>query len=112
MIALMSCRTQVNATRMRVPDLILVPPVRPLDGIVERPPSLCVEILSPPDRYIETPQRVDDYLQSGVRYVWVIDPAIVLATVYTQDGAHEVRDGILTTHNPDITINLHELDPD
>ena len=112
MVTLMSCRTQVSSTRIRVPDLIFLPRFRPLAGIVNRPPFLCVEILSPLDRYVETHERVGDYLKFGVQYIWVIDPDTKLATVYTPDGVHEVKDGVLTTQIPDITIDLNDPDPE
>lgn len=103
-------RVQVKATRFRIPDVAIVAGQGPLTGIITEPPFLCIEILSPDDRQTQMRERVADYLEFGVPFIWVIDPATKLATIYTQDGAREIRDGILTTHNPDITINLNELE--
>ena len=103
-------RVQVKATRFRVPDLSVAAGNGPRTGIIREPPFLCIEIVSPEDRMKQMRERVEDYLGFGVKYIWVIDPATMLATVYTPDGAREVRDGILTTQNPDITVNLHELE--
>jgi len=101
---------QVKPRRFRVPDITVIAGPRPAGGIVTKPPFLCIEVISPDDRMKQMRERVADYLEFGVPYVWVIDPVTKLATIYTQDDARELRDGILTTHNPDITINLNELE--
>ena len=103
-------RVQVKATRFRVPDLSVMAGEGPRTGIIKDPPFLCIEVLSPEDRFTKVSERVADFLQFGVRYVWVIDPRTMLATIYTPGGVHEVRNGILTTQNPDITVNLNELE--
>ena len=103
-------RVQVKARRFRVPDIAVILGPRPDGGIVTKPPFLCIEVLSPEDRLTEVRAKVADYLDFGVRYVWVIDPLTKLATVYTAEGGVEVRDGILTTQNPDISLSLNDLE--
>src|SRR6185437_6346576 len=61
-------------------------------------------ILSPRDRLTDMQERIDDYLSFGVNYVWVIDPKTRRAYVYSAAGIHEVRDGVLTTGNPNIRV--------
>ena len=102
-------RVQVKARRFRVPDILLLtdPPSGP---IIKEPPFLCIEILSPSDRMGEMQDRIDDYLDFGVRYVWLIDPRKRRAFLYTSEGVQEVKDGILCTSNPDIRVSLAELD--
>jgi len=103
-------RVQVKARRFRVPDITVVAGEGPITGIIREPPFLCIEILSPEDRIKQMRERVEDYLNFGVLYVWVIDPVSKLATIYTADGGIEVRDGILSTRNPEITVNLNGLE--
>src|SRR5580693_8603432 len=67
-------RVQVKARRFRVPDIAVLAGPRPAGGIITEPPFLCVEILSPRDRVVEMQERIADYLNFGVRYVWLIDP--------------------------------------
>lgn len=102
-------RVQVKAKRYRVPDITVVAGQGPSTGIITEPPFLCIEILSPDDGYTEMKRRVADYLEFGVRHVWVIDPRTNLASVYTASAAYEVKDGTLSTTDPDITVNLNEL---
>jgi Uma2 family endonuclease len=108
-IVVIEQRTQVKARRFRIPDIsVLLGP--PSSGIVTEPPFLCVEILSPRDRIREMQERIDDYLNFGVRYVWVIDPKTRRAYVYTADGVYEAKDGVLRTDTPKICVPLGDLD--
>jgi Uma2 family endonuclease len=102
-------RVQVKARRFRVPDILVLtgPPSGP---IIKEPPFLCIEILSPSDRMGEMQDRIDDYLDFGVRYVWLINPRKRRAFIYTSEAVQEVKDGILHTSNPDIRLSLTELD--
>jgi len=100
-------RVQVKVRRFRVPDITVLAGLRPAGGIITEPPFLCVEILSPSDRVVEMHERIGDYLSFGVRYVWLIDPFTRLSFVHTPDGIQEVKNGILSTKNPDIEVSLH-----
>ena len=66
-------RVQVSSTRVRIPDIALLPPGPQPDVIVE-PPLLIVEILSPEDTYSDTQERAQDYRAMGVKTIWIIDP--------------------------------------
>lgn len=102
-------RVQVKPTRFRVPDITVLTGPPPAD-IVRTPPFLCIEILSPEDRVKEMRSRIDDYLEFGVSYVWVIDPTTRVATVHTRQGITEIKDGVLSTAKPDIRVVLSDLD--
>jgi Uma2 family endonuclease len=52
------------------------------EGFSPVPPDLAVEVLSPDDRPRAILDKVGEYLESGVRLVWVIDPSARTATVY------------------------------
>lgn len=45
-----------------------------------------MEVLSPDDRPGEVLEKVGDWLNAGVRLVWVVDPKRGLARVYRADG--------------------------
>lgn len=66
-------RTQVSNTRVRLPDLVLVP-AGPQTPVLQQPPLLVVEILSPDDSYADTQRRAQDYLGMGVHTIWIVDP--------------------------------------
>jgi len=102
-------RVQVSPTRFRVPDVCVLAADASRDPIVREAPFLCVEILSPEDRVSRLNEKLADYFQMGVRYVWVLDPLVKRAFCYTPGEMHEVLDGILRTKGPDIEVPLAEV---
>lgn len=79
---------------VRCPDVSFVARGRFEGGQVPQgfspvPPDLAVEILSPDDRSRELLDKVGEYLDAGVRLVWVIDPRTRSATLYRSPA--EVR---------------------
>lgn len=102
-------RVRVSPTGFRVPDVcvLLVPASR--DPIVRQAPFLCVEILSREDTVTRLNERISDYFQMGVRYVWVLDPLTRRAYCYTPGEMHEMLDGILRTKSPDLEVPLDEV---
>jgi Uma2 family endonuclease len=102
-------RVQVSATRFRVPDVCALMAADPRDPIVRQAPFLCVEILSKEDTVTRLNERISDYFQMGVPYVWVIDPLTRRAFCYTPGEMHEVLDGMLRTKDPDIVVPLEEV---
>jgi len=62
-------------------------------GYLEIMPDLAVEVLSPNDRPNEVRDKVEDWLRSGVKLVWVIYPASRSATVYrSMDDVQELSE--------------------
>ncbi|MDP2997156.1 MAG: Uma2 family endonuclease [Bryobacterales bacterium] len=106
--AVPECRVQVKKSRFRIPDVSVLRAESPIEQIVETPPLLCVEVLSPEDRIAEMQERIDDYLAMGVEYVWMIDPRTRRAWITTNDGSREARDGILRAGDL-IQVPLAEL---
>lgn len=107
--AVVEQRVQIGPTRFRIPDVTLVLG-DPGEQILRKPPFICVEILSPEDRMSHVRERVKDFLDMGVRYVWVLDP--VTRTAYSATSAEalrEVKSGILRTENPALEVPLDEL---
>jgi len=71
----------------RLPDVSFVAAVRiPPEGEPEGPwpiaPDLAVEIISPNDLYEAVLGKVYEYLNAGVRQVWVISPEKKAVTIY------------------------------
>jgi len=102
-------RTRIRPTRYRIPDVVIIEGKRPKQGILERPPLVAIEILSPEDRQSRIQQRIDDYLSIGTRFVWLIDPTARRAWIYTPHSIEEAKDGILRVDHPAFTLPLHEL---
>jgi Uma2 family endonuclease len=72
---------------VRSPDLSFIAKGRVDEGLVpdgfpDLAPDLAVEVLSPDDRPRAILDKVGEYLQAGVRMVWVVDPRAARAVVY------------------------------
>src|SRR5260370_31208566 len=102
-------RVQVSPTRFRVPDICVCTGEGPKDQIFRTPPFICIEILSPEDRWERMQEKIDDYLRFGALYVWVINPRDQRASSYTKDTSAEARDAVLRTENPSLSVPLPEI---
>jgi Uma2 family endonuclease len=72
---------------VRSPDASFVsvgrfPNERVPDDFGDLPPDLAVEVVSPGDRARQVLDKVGEYIDAGVRLVWVIDPRKGKAVVY------------------------------
>lgn len=79
-----------NPDVLLCPDVAFVrfdrlPPVEGQEGILELAPDLVVEVVSPTDRQRDVTRKVIEYLDGGVRIVWLVEPADKVVTVFTSD---------------------------
>ncbi len=102
-------RLQVTATRFRVPDTCIVRADELPKRIIRRPRLICIEVLSPEDRFSRMLLRCKDYLSFGVAEVWVFDPQEKVATVLRGDTMTEYRSGTLSVQGTAIELSLDEL---
>lgn len=75
---------------VRVPDVSFVraermPPEEQWSRVLELAPDLAVEVISPSDTVRDSLDKVREYLDAGVRLVWVVQPSRRMVTVYYPD---------------------------
>lgn len=100
-------RTQTARTRFRVPDVLVTRAGVRFEDILNVPPLIAIEILSPKDRMAKLQQKIAEYLAFGVEHVWVFDPQRKMAWHADEAGMH-VADGELTVPGTDIRVVLSE----
>ncbi len=74
--------------RIRSADVVYISKVRAgkrPEGILEVPPELVIEIISPSNTYTEIEEKVIDYLGAGVDRVLLIDPKLKRATLFEKE---------------------------
>lgn len=109
--------------RNRKPDVAFVPYSRwprtrkvPSTNAWNVLPDLCVEVVSPNDLAEENRTKVEEYLEAGVRLVWVIYPRQRVVDVYEPGGGVRVlrRDDLLDGGIviPGFAVKLTDLIPD
>lgn len=106
--------------KMRRPDVAFVrrgrfPGERPPKGCASVAPDLAVEVVSPNDLQSEVDRKVHEYLQAGVKRVWVVNPDVRTVRIHRPDGTIlELReDGELTGEDvlPDFRCPVRSLFP-
>jgi Uma2 family endonuclease len=108
-VVLVAQRTRISETRVRVPDVCVV---EELEDVVTKAPLLCVEVLSPEDRWNQVIASVGDYQEMGVACVWVVDPFQAKAWIFeSQKGPMEVQDGKLTAQTLGVEVKLADVWP-
>jgi Uma2 family endonuclease len=75
---------------VRAPDVSFVraerlPPLDRREGFLELAPDLAVEVVSPSDRARDVMDKVIEYLDAGVRLVWIVEPRRRIVTIWTPD---------------------------
>ena len=89
-------------------------------GPVQETPDFAIEVLSPDDRLGDTMERVELYMASGTRLLWVVDPDRRTITAYRPDQpvrtyhTGDTADGrpVLEEFALDVTALFAELDED
>lgn len=107
--AFVEVRVQVSPTRFRIPDVAVVQASQVEREIFRNPPHLCIEVLSKDDTLDYMQEKIDDYLNFGVPYVWIVNPRLRKGYVATKAGLVEAQSGILTTSDPAIQVPVAEL---
>jgi Uma2 family endonuclease len=81
--------------------------------LIEGPPILAVEILSKSDTQEDILDKVHEYLDAGVKVVWVIEPVFQTVTVYRPDAEPElfnVRQELVgDPHLPGLRIKVADI---
>lgn len=103
--------------RVRRPDVSFIHRLRMkpeyLVGHVPIHPDLAVEVVSPNDSYYEVRQKVAEYIEAGVRLVWVVDPETRIIDVYRANRTSQVvQNGDMLDGEdvvPGFTIALAEI---
>ncbi len=101
-------RIRVAPTRVRIADLAILRADAPREKVTATPPLLCVEILSPKDRFSRVQVRLEDYLAMGVATSWLIDPIRRSAYIFDANGLHPADPTRLTVPNTPILVDLTE----
>jgi Uma2 family endonuclease len=105
-------RFKLRERKYKLPDVCVVQGTRPSQAVLEEPPLLVIEILSPEDKPIRVENTIEDWLEFGVPYVWVIDPETLESALHTTQGRTRIEDGVLHIPEEGIEVPLKLLDVD
>ncbi len=77
-------------------------------GPPTEPALLCIEILSPSDRFSDCVTKCGRFLQWGVPVCWIIDPEKRTAWEVDANGVH-LKDGDGTLNAGQVSVSLPDL---
>lgn len=81
--------------------------------MIDGPPVLAVEILSPSDKQEEVIAKVQEYLDVGVALIWVVEPVFKTVTVYRPNAGPKLYSGsdVLSGHEqmPGFQITVDQI---
>jgi Uma2 family endonuclease len=75
--------------------------------VLDKPPLIVIEILSPDDRLSDLHGKIGEYLAFGIEHVWIFDPQRRAAWWADAAGMH-VADGELSVPGMNIRVVLSE----
>jgi len=107
LVALTEQRVQVSPSRVRIPDVCIVP-FGPQADVLSQPPLVVIEILSPDDLQVELQRRSRDYIAMGVPNIWVIDPSNRMALWHSAEAWHETTSELRIAGSP-VYVDLEAL---
>jgi Uma2 family endonuclease len=90
-----------------VPDVCVFAGTKPAEQVPTRPLFICIEILSRDQSISDMQDRVQDFLEFGVPYVWILDPKPQRAWQYTPGEMRQVAE--LRSEDPAILVPLEEI---
>ncbi len=102
-------RMRISPLEFRVPDLVVVRAGESFERVLERPPLIAIEILSPEDRLSRFQHRIDDYLNFGIEHIWIFDPERRAAWTATRAGLHLVQSDELSVPHTPIRVVLSNV---
>jgi Uma2 family endonuclease len=101
-------RVRTVGGRHRIPD-ICVTLERPDTDVLQVAPFLAVEILSRRDEMSNLLEKLQEYSESGVSNIWVIDPRRKKVYQFTEYRLEEMRGTSVATNTPEIRIDFEEI---
>ena len=102
-------RTQVKATRLRIPDVCVLSASLERERIIRTPPLLCVEILSTCDTLKRMRDRVQDFFDMGVKTIWIIEPNTRTAYACTPKEMTAHTSGTLRVPETMIELTVEDI---
>jgi Uma2 family endonuclease len=107
--ALVEQRIRVSPTRIRICDVAVLRADAAYEEVTTTPPLLCIEILSPEDRFSRAETVLADYFAMGVKNIWLIDPVRQGAFTYDGIALRVANPTQLTVPGTPVHLDLSEM---
>jgi Uma2 family endonuclease len=100
---------RLRERRYLIPDVAVLRQSEIDDPYPTKPIFLCIEILSPDDRFSDTVAKCEEYHDWGVAFCWIVDPEDKKCWEYHAGGRPDQRsdDGHLTAQ--ELTLSVTDI---
>ena len=105
-------RHKIRGGRYMIPDVCVIWSPRQAGKVLNHPPTVWIEILSPEDRPMRVNKKIRELLEFGAQNIWIIDPETLEAEIHTPAGSRAVEDGVLRVDGTPIEVPLRGLESD
>ena len=102
-------RTKLATRLFRIPDVLVVRAGLRFESVLDHPPLIAIEILSPDDSLGDLQEKVVEYVGFGIEHIWVFDPRKRFAWWADRGGLHRVAEEALTVPETPIRVVLGEV---
>jgi Uma2 family endonuclease len=102
-------RTQVARAKFRIPDVLVVRAGVEFEHVLDQPPLIAIEILSPRDTLSGLQEKIDEYLEFETEHIWIFDPIRRLAWTADRGGLHLVNEDVLAVAETPIRVVVGEV---
>ena len=102
-------RTKVDASRVRLPDVVVVRKGEQSRTALVKAPLIAIEVLSPKDSYKELKDHAADLRAMGTENIWLLDEERRTAEVWTGKQWQLVEGDHLTAVNAPAYLDLNWL---
>lgn len=79
------CNLALPGNRVRIPDVVVTRNERLDELLIEEPPVVVAEVLSPSTRREDTMRKAPEYAAAGIEQYWIVDPEAGSLDVYAND---------------------------
>ncbi len=100
-------RARLRSGNIRIPDVSVWSRDVPVEPVFSHPQLIAIEVLSPEDRQARVQEKIEDYRQSGIANIWIVDP--IKRVGWDCSNGNWTRTPRFTVSGTPIYLDLDEL---
>jgi Uma2 family endonuclease len=101
-------RMRTLGDHYRIPDVCITLTDPPTE-VLEEPPLVAIEILSPKDRLSRVLEKLKEYAAFGIPNIWLFDPELPAMFVFRGNALIEIEGDVITTIDGAIELTREEI---
>jgi Uma2 family endonuclease len=79
------------------------------EHVLDQPPLIAIEILSPRDTLSGLQEKIEEYLEFETEHIWIFDPIRRLAWTADRTGLHLMNEDVLSVPWTPIRVVIRQI---